>query len=164
MRARAPYRSVRRSVVGIGARYTVRTCTNGMCRRAVVVVWVSAGHGERGSVLRGVRWCCAGVVLVAALVGCGAPSEPSPAEVKIGTAYRYTLYTHCGPLEALFAGEYWESIPPPEQAVTPADWADPEQRGTMTRVSEDEAVFEAEGAEIRFMRRPGATGFLKTCA
>ncbi|WP_433604935.1 hypothetical protein [Prescottella agglutinans] len=84
--------------------------------------------------------------------------------MTIGTAYRYKLYTHCGPLEALFAGEYWVVVPPPEQAVTASGWGDPDQKGTMTRVSEDEAVFEAEGTRARLTRRPGATGFLKTCA
>lgn len=114
--------------------------------------------------VRVVGWCCAVVVLVA-VVGCGAPSEPSPGEVRVGTAYRYKLYTHCGPFEAKFAGEYWESIPDaPGDAADRHGWNDPEQRGTMTRVSEDGAVFEAEGVEVRFVRRPGATEFLKVCA
>lgn len=111
-----------------------------------------------------VRWCCGAGVVAAVVMGCGVPSEPSPGEVKVETAFRYKLYTHCGPFEATFAGEYWEAIPPPEQVVDLSDWGDPFQEGTMTRVSEDEAVFEAEGVEVRFMRRPGATGFSKTCA
>ncbi len=82
----------------------------------------------------------------------------------MGIGYRYELYTHCGPFEAKFAGAYWEAIPPPKQVVDLSDWGDPCQKGTMTRVSENEAVFEAEGSEARFTRRSAATGFLKTCA
>ena len=44
-------------------------------------------------------------LLAFCVAGCGAPSEPSPEEVEIGTAYSYEMYTHCGALEAKFAGK-----------------------------------------------------------
>ena len=100
----------------------------------------------------------------ACVTGCDAPWEPAPEAVKIGTAYRYNLYTHCGAGEAKFAGQYWEAAP--SEIVSnssPPGWSDPHQTGVMTRVSETSAVFEAKGQKRRFQLRPGATDFLRIC-
>ncbi len=108
-------------------------------------------------------------LLAAGVAACGAPSEPAPDKIELGTAYAFDMYTHCGAREALFAGEYWEAVPATpgptsEPANSPAGWNDPYQAGTMTRVSETSAVFEAQGQEKHFQLRPGATGFLRTCS
>ena len=104
-------------------------------------------------------------LVVVCVAGCGAPSEPAPESVEIGTAYSYDLYTHCGAGEAKFAGQYWEATPTEGSAHSSSqEWDDPYQSGVMTRVSETSAVFEAEGQEKHFRLRPGASGFLRRCA
>ena len=76
----------------------------------------------------------------ACVTGCDAPWEPAPEAVKIGTAYRYNLYTHCGAGEAKFAGQYWEAAPIEIVSnSSPPGWSDPHQTGVMTRVSETSA-------------------------
>lgn len=111
------------------------------------------------------RWLCMAALLTVCVTGCGAPSEPSPDKVKIGTAYSYKMYTHCGAREAKFAGEYWEAVQNDvRQNNSPSGWDDPYQKGTMIRVSETSAVFEAEGKEKYYLLRPGATTFLQICA
>lgn len=108
---------------------------------------------------------CALALLLAGATGCGVTDEPSPVEVKIGTAYKYRLYTHCGAGETRFAGEFWDAVHEDADQANPLlVWDDPYQAGTMTRISEDSAVFEAEGAEKRYQLRPGAKSFRQTCA
>lgn len=116
-----------------------------------------------------------GVVVVTALcltsgvAGCDSlhPRGLSPGEVRsskdvrIGTAYRYEMYTHCGAREAKFAGEFWLAAP---GSTTPPAWDDPDQNGTITRRSVNEAEFEAKGYLLLLLRRPGATTFLRLCA
>lgn len=108
-------------------------------------------------------------LLAVGVAACGAPSEPEPDEIEEGTAYAFDMYTHCGAREALFAGEYWEAVPVAhspnsELANSPVEWDDPYQEGTMTRVSETSAVFEAKGRQKYFQLRPGATDFLQICS
>lgn len=104
-------------------------------------------------------------LLAFCVIGCRAPSEPSPEEVEIGTAYSYEMYTHCGALEAKFAGEYWEVDPTnAQQTNSSTSWDDPYQEGTMTRLSETSAVFKAEGTQKHYRLRPEAAHFLRTCA
>ncbi|MCZ4557896.1 hypothetical protein O4215_20230 [Rhodococcus maanshanensis] len=113
------------------------------------------------------KWLCAAVLLTVGVSGCGAqspPPEPAPDQVKIGTAYEYQMHTHCGADEALFAGQYWEAVrADPQHEGSPFGWADPYQKGTMKRVSENSAAFEAKGHEKRHQLRPGATSFLQIC-
>lgn len=104
-------------------------------------------------------------LLAFCVTGCGAPTEPSPEEVEIGTAYSYEMYTHCGALEAKFAGEYWEVDPTnSRQTNSSTSWDDPYQEGTMTRLSETAAVFEAEGTQKHYRLRPEAAEFLQICS
>jgi len=107
----------------------------------------------------------AALLLTACVTGCGAPSEPSPDDVKIGTAYTYEMYTHCGAREAKFAGQYWETAQTDQrQTNSPHGWDDPYQKGTITRSSETSAVFKAEGKEEHYQLRPDATTFLRLCS
>lgn len=107
--------------------------------------------------------------LAVAITACGTPAEPAPEEVEIGVGYAFDLHTHCGGDEVLFAGEYWETATDPgvdsdDWANGSTEWGDPYQSGTMTRISEDLAEFEAEGVRKQFELRPGATEFRQICA
>lgn len=121
----------------------------------------------RSSFTRSLFRVGATALLAVGVAACGAPSEPTPDKIEGGTGYAFDMYTHCGAREALFAGEYWEAVPTvpaPEPADSSSQWDDPYQAGTMTRVSETSAVFEAKGRQKHFQLRPGATDFLQTCA
>ena len=103
-------------------------------------------------------------VLVVVMVGVAVGACSDSGAVEIGKPYDYTMYTHCGAQEMKFDDRYWRAAPvgaPPANA--PFDWADPQQPGTVTLISESEAVFEAKGSEMRFVLRPGATGFERIC-
>ncbi|WP_141485785.1 hypothetical protein [Rhodococcus sp. WS3] len=111
------------------------------------------------------KWLSIAALFTTGLAGCGAPSEPSPEKVEIGTAYSYKMYTHCGAREAKFASEYWEAVnTDARRNNSPSGWDDPYQKGTMTRLSETAAVFEADGREKRYLLRPGATTFQQVCS
>lgn len=104
-----------------------------------------------------------------AITACGTSAEPVPEEVEIGVGYAFELHTHCGGDEVLFAGEYWETATDRDEGADDGadgwtEWGDPYQSGTMTRISEDLAEFEAEGVRKQFESRPGATGFRQICA
>lgn len=79
---------------------------------------------------------------------------PSPPEV--GVAYPFDLYTHCGIFGADVAGVWFAADPPlVEEFGPPAGWGDPEQRGTLTLDSADEAVFRDDvGHELRLRAAP----------
>lgn len=110
------------------------------------------------------RWLCTAALFTVCVTGCGAPSEPSPDKVETGASYSYNIYTECGAREAWFAGEYWEALnADPRDDNSPYGWNDPYQRGTMTRVSETAAVFEAAGNEKLYSLRPDATTYLWNC-
>lgn len=94
------------------------------------------------------------------------PADPSqvqtvPASPKIGVAYPFDLLTHCGIVGANVGGVYFVA----EQPLTngpggrPAGWDNPYQRGTMTLVSAQEAVFhDAAGHTVRFRAHPNTAG------
>jgi hypothetical protein len=73
------------------------------------------------------------------------------AQVQVGVAYPFDLYTHCGILGADVGGVWFSADPPlVEEFGPPAGWDDPYQRGTLTLESVDAAVFRDEaGHEVR---------------
>lgn len=77
-----------------------------------------------------------------------------PAEV--GVVYPFDLYTHCGVLGADVAGVWFAAQPPRvEESGPPADWGNPYQRGTLTLVSTEEAVFRDDmGHEVELRAAP----------
>ena len=78
--------------------------------------------------------------------GVSLPPSPEP-----GVAYAVYLYTHCG-VRGLDIGGVWFAADPPlvEDDSPPPGWDDPEQRGAVTLLSHDEAVFRDDaGHEVR---------------
>jgi hypothetical protein len=75
-----------------------------------------------------------------------------PASPSVGVAYAVDLHTHCGVL-GLEIGGIWFAADPPlveEGAHPPPGWDEPDQNGTVTLVSADEAVFTDDaGHEVR---------------
>jgi hypothetical protein len=95
--------------------------------------------------------------------GTPAPAAPPPASPR---AFTFDLLTHCGVDEAKIGDTYFEAEPPIIGPATsaPAGWDNPYQRGTMTLLSPDTAVFHDDhGHEVRFRVRPGATAFKNLC-
>ncbi|AWW43441.1 hypothetical protein [Streptomyces cadmiisoli] len=87
-------------------------------------------------------------------------TAPPPREIP------FDLYTHCGIEEARIGSTYYEADPPLSDGADnpPAGWENPTQQGTMTLVSQTEAVFRDDrGHEVVFRARPGATGFKQIC-
>jgi hypothetical protein len=75
------------------------------------------------------------------------PSLPEP-----GVAYPVDLSTHCGVRGIDIGGVWFAADPPLVEAGghPPAGWGNPDQRGTITRLSETEAVFRDDaGHEVR---------------
>jgi len=62
-------------------------------------------------------------------------SRPAPpaGPVTIGVRYLYVLRTHCGILDAYFAGRLWRANPPLSDGSgnPPPGWENPESLGTM---------------------------------
>jgi hypothetical protein len=83
----------------------------------------------------------------AATAGVALPPSPEP-----GVAYAVYLYTHCG-VRGIDINGVWFAADPPlveEGSRPPPDWDNPEQRGTVTLLSRDEAVFRDDaGHEVR---------------
>ncbi|MEV6878217.1 hypothetical protein [Amycolatopsis sp. NPDC051128] len=116
------------------------------------------------------------VVLVAAGV-VFAVTRPTPGPVPVTPAtaaspsasarsFSFDLLTHCGVDEAKIGGTYFEAEHPivGPAVSAPAGWDNPYQRGTMTLLSPDTAVFHDDhGHEVRFRARPGATAFKLLC-
>ncbi len=108
-------------------------------------------------------------VAVAMLTACGGSAAPAPAGTSGGvrTSQGYDLYTHCGIDEARIGGHYYQAVHPlgVVQGNPPAGWGNPYQHGTMTLISDTEAVFtDAAGHRVVFRLRPGATTFLRICS
>ena len=115
----------------------------------------------------------AGAALVLAACGGTAaqaakPAAPSrTAAATAGSARPYLLYTHCGIDEARVGNRYYEAVHPLSDGHgdPPAGWGNPYQRGTMTLLSPDEAVFRDDaGHQVLFRVRPGAKSFMHVCA
>lgn len=63
------------------------------------------------------------------------------------------------------AVEGWDAVTTGTPPVNPPfGWDNPYQKGTMTRLSETSAVFEADGVEQLYELRPGATSFRRICS
>jgi hypothetical protein len=92
-----------------------------------------------------------------------APAAPPAATAR---SFSFDLLTHCGVDEAKIGDTYFEAEQPiiGPAASAPAGWDNPYQRGTMTLLSPDTAVFHDDhGHEVRFRVRPGATAFKNLC-
>jgi hypothetical protein len=80
-----------------------------------------------------------------------------PSPVEVGVAYPFDLYTHCGIDGADIGGVWFAPDPPLDEDASswPAGWGNPYQRGTLTLVSADEAVFRDDtGYELRLRAVP----------
>jgi|SRR5580704_13499115 hypothetical protein len=107
--------------------------------------------------------CDGGTVTVAATSA--APSRT--AATASGPARSYLLYTHCGIDEARIGNRYYRAVHPLSdgQGNPPAGWGNPYQRGTMTLLSHDEALFRDDaGHQVLFRLRPGARSFQHVCS
>lgn len=94
------------------------------------------------------------------------PSAPVAAPPSAARSFPFDLLTHCGVDEAKIGDTYFEAEEPlaGPAASAPAGWDNPYQRGTMTLLSPDTAVFRDDhGHEVRFRARPGATAFKHIC-
>jgi hypothetical protein len=96
------------------------------------------------------------------------PGTPAPAAPLSATArsFPFDLLTHCGVDEAKIGDAYFEAEQPitGPAASAPSGWDNPYQRGPMTLLSPDTAVFHDDhGHEVRFRVRPGATAFKRLC-
>lgn len=128
------------------------------------------------------RWLCTALagpcaIAVTGVVLAVTPSESvpltepvaasaAPSRIPATASFPFDLYTHCGIDEALIGSVHFEADEPliGEAISAPPGWGNPYQRGTMTLVSPDRAVFRDDsGHEVRFHSRPGATGFKRTC-
>jgi hypothetical protein len=126
---------------------------------------------------------CAVLALAAAvLTGCAQPAADPPAatggQVPQGGAkpvsllpesrkFPYELYTHCGIEGALIGSTYFVAETPltDEYGNPPEGWGNPYQKGTMTLLSDTEAVFTDKlGHRVEFRVEPGVTGPEKICA
>jgi hypothetical protein len=123
------------------------------------------------------RWGAVAIVVTATvLAACGegpaAPvtKPPAPARtaaVTAGPTRPYLLYTHCGIDEARIGNRYYEAVRPLSdgQGNPPAGWGNPYQRGTMTLLSPQEALFRDDaGHQVLFRLRTGARSFMHVCA
>ena len=115
----------------------------------------------------------AGAAMVLAACGGGTaaqaakPAAPSTAAAIAGSARPYLLYTHCGIDEARVGNRYYEAVHPLSDGHgdPPAGWGNPYQRGTMTLLSPDEAVFRDDaGHQVLFRAQAGARSFQHVCA
>jgi len=97
--------------------------------------------------------------------GTPAPAAP-PSPSATARSFSFDLLTHCGVDEAKIGDTYFEAEQPiiGPAASAPSGWDNPYQRGTMTLLSPDTAVFRDDhGHEVRFRVRPGATAFKNLC-
>ena len=110
------------------------------------------------------------LIVAAALSGClpfiddeGGPTEvhvcepsdrgvPCARGVQAGRPYEFDLLTHCGIEWAYFDGRYWVSTAPVD---VPSHWSGVE-RGRMTLVARNQAVFQGRGADAQFRPAPSS--------
>jgi len=102
------------------------------------------------------------VLLLGLVVACGAEADdPTDAQETaftenpppVGEPVEYFLYTHCGAERMMLGGQWWEAVEPvygdDEPGSSPEGWGD-YKSGTLTMVSDTQAVFEADDVEIAF--------------
>src|SRR4051812_32870271 len=119
---------------------------------------------SRTPVSRGIRRAfVAGALLVIAACSssAGPPSPPTPSgssdtSLSLATPPKetfpksssYNLYTHCGVEFLYYEDVYYRTRHPrfgERRGTAPAGWDDPEQRGTLTALSEEHVRFSANG-------------------
>jgi hypothetical protein len=87
------------------------------------------------------------------LADSAAPAEGvAPPSMEVGVTYPIDLYTHCG-VRGLDLDGVWFAADPPlveEGSRPPPDWGNPDQHGTVTLLTHDQAVFRDDvGHEVR---------------
>jgi hypothetical protein len=88
-----------------------------------------------------------------------AMSVPEDARFEVGVPVPFELYTHCGVLGADVGGVWFAADPPlvEDPANPPAGWDNPYQAGTLTVLSDDEALFTDDaGHEVRLVADEGS--------
>lgn len=73
----------------------------------------------------------------------------------------YSLYTHCGIIDARIDGKWYQAAPPLSggSGNPPAGWGNPYQEGVIRKVSATEAIFtDTKGHNVRFVLHPERTG------
>lgn len=107
------------------------------------------------------------VTVAAALViltACG-PGEDTPSQAEetayaesappVGKPVKYFLFTHCGVESLRIDGRWWWAAKPlygdDGRGSPPDGWGDPYEAGKLTLNSEQQATFEAEGTQVKFV-------------
>ncbi|HEY9286472.1 MAG TPA: hypothetical protein VIT43_00450 [Candidatus Dormibacteraeota bacterium] len=86
---------------------------------------------------------------------------PRSGPVSTNVAYRITIQTHCGldwPIAVDFDGSFWDPTGDAGQGTgnPPSGFGNPTDRGVMTLVNRDTAVYRSEhGSVVQFRRHPG---------
>lgn len=94
--------------------------------------------------------------------GTASPTEPAvlPAGTftpNVGERYAYRLYTHCGIVQAQFAGAWWKADPALSDGSgnPPQAWTNPFHDGTMELRDDDTLLFRGgDERTARFVRAP----------
>jgi hypothetical protein len=115
------------------------------------VAATSAGSAESGAegsaeLPESDTWAAAGVPNGAV------SSSAGPASPEVGVAYPLDLFTHCGVFGTDIGGVWFAADPPLVEGAgnPPPGWDNPYQRGTVTLLTADEAVFADDaGHEVR---------------
>ena len=114
--------------------------------RLVLAIPTSQASAAPRPLERG-KWLC---TAKSARPACAGPAT-------IGIRYLYVLRTHCGILDAYFAGRLWRATPPLTDGSgnPPRGWANPESLGTMRLVSANLAEFRQNTKRVaRFTLAP----------
>jgi hypothetical protein len=86
---------------------------------------------------------------------------PRSGHVSVNVPYRLTIFTHCGldwPVAVDFDGSFWDPLGDAAQGTgnPPAGFGNPTDRGVMTLVKSDTAIYRSEhGDAVQFHRHPG---------
>jgi hypothetical protein len=77
-------------------------------------------------------------------------SPPRGPGVELGKPYPYKLDTHCAIVSTYFNGNLWKANPilTNQNGNVPNDWIPADATGTMTLVTEDRAVFNADSGRV----------------
>lgn len=86
---------------------------------------------------------------------------PSPATTP------YSLYTHCGIIDARIDGTWYQAVPPLSDGSgnPPPGWGNPYQEGAIHKLSATEIMFtDTKGHKVRFVLHPEVTGPQQMCS
>jgi hypothetical protein len=103
------------------------------------------------------------------LAGCASTSH-SPAAGGVSptpATTPYSLYTHCGIIDARIDGKWYQAAPPLSDGSgnPPAGWGNPYQEGVIRKVSATEVNFtDTKGHNVRFVLHPKITGPQQICS